>query len=163
MTHPNVCRVFDLQVHTEREQETSFLTMELVQGETLSARLRRQGPLAPEEALPLVRQMAAGLQAAHEAGVVHRDFKSGNVMLEQQRTASGKRRPAGGDQPVADRGPVSLGRGEQPTPEGETPATGRTLTSEGAVFSRLNAQGEVVEERRYYDVAGVLAQLGLSA
>ena len=49
------------------------------------------------------------------------------------------------------------------TPQGEIPATGKTVTSEGAVFSRLNAQGEVVEERRYYDVAGVLAQLGLSA
>jgi steroid delta-isomerase-like uncharacterized protein len=49
------------------------------------------------------------------------------------------------------------------TPGGEIPATGKTLTSEGAVFSRLNAQGEVVEERRYYDVASMLAQLGLSA
>jgi steroid delta-isomerase-like uncharacterized protein len=54
-------------------------------------------------------------------------------------------------------------KGPFATPEGEIPATGKTLTSEGAVFSRLNAQGEVVEERRYFDVAGMLAQLGLSA
>ena len=49
------------------------------------------------------------------------------------------------------------------TPDGELPATGKSLTMDGAVFSLLNAQGEVVEERRYYDVAGMLAQLGLSA
>jgi steroid delta-isomerase-like uncharacterized protein len=47
------------------------------------------------------------------------------------------------------------------TPDGEIPATGKQLSIGGAVFSRLNAQGEVVEERRYYDVAGMLAQLGL--
>ena len=54
-------------------------------------------------------------------------------------------------------------KGPLATPEGEIPATGKTLTSAGAVFSRLNAQGEVMEERRYYDVAGLLAQLGLTA
>ena len=54
-------------------------------------------------------------------------------------------------------------KGPLATPEGEISATGKTLTAEGAVFSRLNAQGEVVEERRYYDVAGMLAQMGLSA
>ena len=48
------------------------------------------------------------------------------------------------------------------TSEGEIPASGKALNSEGAVFSRFNAQGEIVEERRYYDVAGMLSQLGLS-
>jgi steroid delta-isomerase-like uncharacterized protein len=48
------------------------------------------------------------------------------------------------------------------TPEGEIPASGKTLNTDGAVFSRFNAQGEIVEERRYYDVAGMLAQLGLT-
>jgi steroid delta-isomerase-like uncharacterized protein len=47
------------------------------------------------------------------------------------------------------------------TPDGEIAATGRPLSMDGAVFSRLNAQGEVVEERRYHDVAGMLAQLGI--
>jgi steroid delta-isomerase-like uncharacterized protein len=54
-------------------------------------------------------------------------------------------------------------KGPLATADGEIPATGKTITSEGAVFSRLNAHGEVIEERRYYDVAGMLAQLGLSA
>jgi tetratricopeptide (TPR) repeat protein/TolB-like protein len=82
VTHPNACRLFDLERHeAPGERPILFLTMELLEGETLSAHLRREGRLAPEQALPLVRQMAEALQAAHDAGVVHRDFKSGNVLL----------------------------------------------------------------------------------
>ncbi len=87
VTHPNVCRIFDLGQHTPESGEggllrptVTFLTMELLEGETLAARLQR-GPLPLDEALPLVRQMAAALDAAHGAGVVHRDFKSENVFL----------------------------------------------------------------------------------
>jgi len=54
--------------------------MELLDGESLAAKLRR-GPMTETEALPVLRQMAAGLAAAHSAGVIHRDFKSSNVML----------------------------------------------------------------------------------
>ncbi|HMB51680.1 MAG TPA: protein kinase, partial [Thermoanaerobaculia bacterium] len=85
VTHPNVCRIFDVFRHQRTaagEQESVvFLTMELLAGETLSASLRRDGPLPLDEALPILRQVAAGLDAAHDAGVTHRDFKSGNVML----------------------------------------------------------------------------------
>jgi steroid delta-isomerase-like uncharacterized protein len=49
------------------------------------------------------------------------------------------------------------------TPEGEIPATGKSFSTDGAVFSRINERGEVVEERRYYDVAGMFSQLGLSS
>jgi tetratricopeptide (TPR) repeat protein len=55
--------------------------MELLTGETLADRLDRLGPLCPEEALPLCRQMADALEAAHRAGVIHRDFKSDNIFL----------------------------------------------------------------------------------
>lgn len=79
VTHRNVCRTFDLFRH----REVVFLTMELVRGETLAERLARAGALPPEEALPIVRQMAEALAAAHEAGVIHRDFKSENVILSQ--------------------------------------------------------------------------------
>ncbi len=58
-----------------------FLTMELLQGQSLSRRIRDGGPLKPEEALPLIEQMAAALDAAHAVGVIHRDFKPGNVLL----------------------------------------------------------------------------------
>jgi eukaryotic-like serine/threonine-protein kinase len=82
VTHPNVCRIFDLARHRlESDEEVAFLTMQLLRGETLSARLRRAGRMTTQEALPLARQMAEALQAAHDAGVVHLDFKSQNVML----------------------------------------------------------------------------------
>jgi serine/threonine protein kinase len=77
VTHPNVCRIFDVSHHGE----VTFLTMELLPGETLEGRLRRAGAFREGEALPLVRQMAEGLAAAHRVGVVHRDFKPANVML----------------------------------------------------------------------------------
>jgi len=81
VTHPNVCRIFDIGRHEDGEGESvSFLTMELLQGETLAERLRR-GRMDEEEALPLVEQMCAGLDAAHRAGIVHRDFKPANVFL----------------------------------------------------------------------------------
>lgn len=79
ITHPNVCRIFDLG--RDAAHDVTFLTMELVPGETLSARIRREGRMPPAVALPLLRQLAAGLDAAHAAGVVHRDFKSANVLL----------------------------------------------------------------------------------
>jgi len=85
VTHPNVCRIFDLFHHRIEwgtgEAELSFLAMELLPGETLSSRLRAVGRMTSLEALPIVEQMAAGLAAAHHAGVVHRDFKSANVIL----------------------------------------------------------------------------------
>lgn len=86
VTHQNVCRIFDVYQHKiERsyrdDTEVLFVTMELLQGETLESYLLRHGALAEEAALPLVRQMASALDAAHQAGVIHRDFKPSNVML----------------------------------------------------------------------------------
>ncbi len=82
VTHPNVCRIFDVGYHAAADRApTVFLTMELLEGETLSARLKRRGRLTTEEALPIARQAAAALAAAHGAGVVHRDFKCENVFL----------------------------------------------------------------------------------
>ncbi len=81
VAHPNVCKVFDLARHEgEDGRSIIFLTMEFLAGETLADRLR-QGPMSEAEALPLIEQMAAALDAAHEAGVIHRDFKPSNVML----------------------------------------------------------------------------------
>lgn len=77
VTHPNVCRIFD----AGHDGGRLFLTMELLEGETLAEYLRRQGKLAPEAALPILRQIAAGLDALHRRGIVHRDLKPGNVML----------------------------------------------------------------------------------
>ena len=83
VTHPNVCRIFDVGFHElgPERPPVVFLTMELLEGETLATRLKRAGRLSPAAALPIARQLAAALGAAHEAGVIHRDFKTENVFL----------------------------------------------------------------------------------
>jgi Tfp pilus assembly protein PilF len=81
VTHPNICRIYDFGQHADSQRTLRFLTMELLHGETLSRFLEREGPLAPEVALPLVAQILSGLAAAHDAAVVHRDFKPSNVLL----------------------------------------------------------------------------------
>ena len=85
VSHPNVCRTFDLShhiVHSGRyEARIRFITMELLTGETLAQCLRRGGPMRSERALPIMRQVAEALRAAHAVGVVHRDLKPDNVML----------------------------------------------------------------------------------
>ncbi|HWZ43088.1 MAG TPA: protein kinase [Candidatus Saccharimonadales bacterium] len=81
VTHPNVCRVFDLGYHREQNREIIFLTMELINGETLTDRLKRSGKIAPRESLKIAEQLCLALGAAHQAGILHRDFKCGNVML----------------------------------------------------------------------------------
>lgn len=97
VTHRNVCRIFevfgDTPVSSSAERVNSrglpFMTMQLLHGQTLAQFLAAEDGdgaegkkhLTPQQALPLVIQMAAALQAAHEVGVVHRDFKSSNVFL----------------------------------------------------------------------------------
>jgi eukaryotic-like serine/threonine-protein kinase len=81
VSHPNVCRIHDLGTHRDAQADIVFLTMQLLDGETLTERLRRDGRISLPEALPLVVQMAEALGAAHNAGVIHRDFKTSNVML----------------------------------------------------------------------------------
>jgi serine/threonine-protein kinase len=81
VTHPNICRIHDLGTYRSQDgTEALFLTMQFLSGETLSSRITRS-PIPKSEALPLIEDMANALSAAHEAEVIHRDFKSGNVML----------------------------------------------------------------------------------
>ena len=85
VTHPNVCRIFDLFRHKQNrgngQEEAVFISMELLNGRTLAGHLQQHGSMTCAQALPLVNQMVAALSAAHQLGIVHRDFKPGNVML----------------------------------------------------------------------------------
>jgi serine/threonine-protein kinase len=78
VTHPNVCRVFDIGEF----QGDHFISMEYVDGENLASLLRRIGRVPEDKALLLARQLCAGLSAAHERGVLHRDLKPANVMID---------------------------------------------------------------------------------
>jgi eukaryotic-like serine/threonine-protein kinase len=76
LAHPNVTRVFDFV-----NGEAPFLVLELLEGQTLAERLRRGGPVPPVEAARIAIAVAESLDAAHRAGILHRDIKPGNVML----------------------------------------------------------------------------------
>jgi serine/threonine-protein kinase len=78
ISHPNVCRVYDVAEVDGRH----FLSMEYVDGEDLSSLIARIGRLPREKSLAIARQLCAGLAAAHDAGILHRDLKPGNVMLD---------------------------------------------------------------------------------
>lgn len=78
VSHVNVCRVFDIG----EINGISFLTMEYVDGEDLASVVRRIGRLSSDKASEIMRQMCAGLAAAHDRGVIHRDLKPANVMLD---------------------------------------------------------------------------------
>jgi serine/threonine protein kinase len=80
LNHPNIATIHGF----EEAGDTRFLVMELVDGETLSERIAR-GPLPIEEALAISRQIALGLEAAHEKSIVHRDLKPANVQLTSGR------------------------------------------------------------------------------
>ena len=77
VTHPNVCRIHDLG----EDGALLFLSMELVEGESLWQRVKRLGRLPLAEAVPVLQKVAAGVAAAHAAGVVHRDLKPQNILL----------------------------------------------------------------------------------
>jgi serine/threonine-protein kinase len=78
VSHPNVCRVYDVGEIEGRH----FLSMEYVDGEDLASLLRRIGRLPPDKAVEIARELCAGLAAAHDKGVLHRDLKPSNVMID---------------------------------------------------------------------------------
>ncbi len=78
LNHNNIATLYAF----EREGDTSFLVMELVEGETLADRIKR-GAMPVDEALPVFLQIAEGLEAAHEKGVIHRDLKPANIKVSE--------------------------------------------------------------------------------
>jgi serine/threonine protein kinase len=79
VSHPNVCRVYDIG---EADGQT-FLSMEFVGGEDLATLLRRIGRIGSDKAAEIGRGLCAGLAAAHDKGVLHRDLKPANVLIDE--------------------------------------------------------------------------------
>ena len=120
VTHPGVVRIYDL-IETEGQLA---LSMELVDGETLQARLRRGGRLSSAEWVALAQDLARSLAAAHAAGVVHRDLKPSNIIL----------RAGTGRAVVTDFGVSRLADIAEPAILDKRTLRDLTLTAEGAVI-----------------------------
>jgi serine/threonine-protein kinase len=138
LNHPNIATLFDLQ----ESDGTHFLVLEFVPGETLAERIKR-GPIPADEALPLFKQIAEGLEAAHEKGVVHRDLKPANIKV----TPEGKAK-------VLDFGLAKAMAGEVPDQGlSESPTMTRGATEAGILLgtapymSPEQARGKVVDKR----------------
>jgi serine/threonine-protein kinase len=80
VSHWNVCRIYEYG----EDAGLQYISMELVAGETLKQRLSRTGPLPPESAFDVAAQVADGLAAVHKAGIVHRDLKTPNIMVDDK-------------------------------------------------------------------------------
>ena len=79
ITHKNVIRIHDMG----ESNGVRFFTMEYIPGESLKERIQKRGKIPAEQAIPMVRQIVSALEEAHEQGVVHRDLKPQNIMIDQ--------------------------------------------------------------------------------
>ena len=137
LNHPNVCTLHDVG--------DNYLVMELVEGETLSARIK-QGPIPVDEALTIARQIVAALEAAHEKGIVHRDLKPGNVMLKEDGSVKVL------DFGLAKTGPQGMSSSSSPDPEA-SPTLSMAATQAGTILGTAaymapeQARGKPVDKR----------------
>ena len=81
LNHPNIGSIYGL----EEQDGVRALVLELVEGPTLAGRIK-QGPIPVDEALPIAKQIAEALEAAHEQGVTHRDLKPANIKVKADGT-----------------------------------------------------------------------------
>ncbi|TDI16429.1 MAG: serine/threonine-protein kinase, partial [Acidobacteria bacterium] len=138
LNHPNIAAIYGL----EEADGVRFLALELVPGETLQERVAK-GPLPVEEALEVCRQIAEGLEAAHEKGVIHRDLKPANVKV----TPEGKVK-------ILDFGLAKAFEGETPVTDiSQSPTLTEGMTRAGVILgtaaymSPEQAMGKSVDKR----------------
>jgi eukaryotic-like serine/threonine-protein kinase len=82
LSHPNTVKVF---MYGELEEDGSlYIVMEMLEGRNLNQTVRKEGPMAPERAVPILVQVCGALQEAHDMGIVHRDLKPENIFLSNQ-------------------------------------------------------------------------------
>ena len=142
LNHPNIAQIHGV----EDSGGTHALIMEFVDGEDLTARIAR-GPIPLAEALPIARQIADALDAAHERGIVHRDLKPANITIAHDGTVKlldfglAKALDAGGDSgPDAMNSPTILASGPQVTAHG-------VILGTAAYMSPEQARGRAVDKR----------------
>jgi serine/threonine-protein kinase len=139
LNHPNICTLFDVG--------TNYLVMELVSGPTLADRIA-EGPIPVDEALPIARQIAEALEAAHEQGIIHRDLKPANIKLRLDGTVKvldfGLAKAMEPGTGIGDRGSVSL----SPTITSPALMTGvGMILGTAAYMSPEQARGKAVDRR----------------
>jgi Tol biopolymer transport system component len=139
LNHPNIATIYGL----EQSNGTGYLVMELVSGETLADRIKRDGAVPIEEALKIAVQIAEALEAAHEKGIIHRDLKPANVKV----TPEGKVK-------VLDFGLAKAFAGEALSSDpSESPTLSRAATLQGVILgtaaymSPEQAKGKPVDRR----------------
>src|SRR5437867_2136045 len=129
LSHPNIIPIFAV----DDVEEFVFFAMALVEGETLTERVRQRGPLPPSEAARVVREVAWALAYAHSQGVVHRDVKPDNIMIE-----SGSGRAL-----VADFGIAGLVKGATGVDGGEVIGTPDFMSPEQALGETVDARSDL--------------------
>ena len=128
LSHPNV-----IPIHAVEEiGEFVFFAMAYIEGETLTERVRRRGPLAPSEASRVLRDVAWALAYAHGQGVIHRDVKPDNILLE-----------SGGRVMVADFGIASVVAGAGGLSTGEVVGTPEFMSPEQALGEAVDARSDL--------------------
>src|ERR1700687_5087517 len=139
LNHPNIATIYGL----EQSGGTSYLVMELVSGETLAERVKREGPVPVEESLAIAKQIAEALEAAHEKGIIHRDLKPANVKVTPEAKVK-----------VLDFGLAKAFAGDATSEDmGNSPTLSMAATMQGVILgtaaymSPEQARGKAVDKR----------------
>ncbi len=151
VSHQNVCRVYDIGELPDADGGAPhlFITMEYVDGEDLSALLRRIGRFPEDKAVEIARQICAGLTAAHDRGILHRDLKPANIMLD----GAGRVRLM--DFGLASIGEVSDVRAGTPAYMAPEQLHGREVTTRSDIFALGLVLHELFTGRRVFTAATI--------